>query len=71
MLGWLSDKTLGHARVGSNDSMRQAWQDWFICLMSNGWYIETREGEFGPYQSVGDAMEFCEKKFIARESGDL
>ena len=35
----------------------------FICLMNEGWYVESREGEFGPFDDLKDAEDFYYKRF--------
>ena len=35
----------------------------FICYMGDGWYVETRQSEYGPFQSLRDAEDFCENRF--------
>lgn len=35
----------------------------FVCHMGEGWYIETSQDEYGPFQSLRDAENYCEKRF--------
>jgi len=39
--------------------------DHFVCYMGDGWYVETRRNEYGPFQSLRDAEDFCEGRFNA------
>ncbi len=40
----------------------------FVCYMRDGWYVETRYDEYGPFQSLREAEDFCESRFNAVES---
>lgn len=35
----------------------------FFCVMSKGWFIETREGEAGPFTSLQEAEAFLETQY--------
>ena len=35
----------------------------FFCVMSKGWFIETREGEAGPFSSLQEAEHFLENQY--------
>ena len=35
----------------------------FVCFTGEGWYVESREGEFGPFQSLKDAEDFYYSRF--------
>ncbi len=34
--------------------------DSFICLMDDGWYVEYRDGENGPFASLREAQTYWE-----------
>lgn len=34
----------------------------FICCMEDGWYVESLDGEFGPFDNLLDAENFCEHR---------
>ena len=33
--------------------------DHFIYVMDGDWYIESRSGEYGPFQNIRDAEQFA------------
>ncbi|MDJ0806087.1 MAG: hypothetical protein QNJ78_04565 [Gammaproteobacteria bacterium] len=35
----------------------------FVCAPDKGWYVESREGEFGPFPSLQDAEDFYYSRF--------
>jgi len=41
----------------------------FICNLGDGWYVETRLKEYGPYQNLRDAEDFCDRRFGATQGG--
>ncbi len=56
-------------RSGPTDGdVRHHWyqgfdDEQFIHLAGSGWYVESREGEFGPFQSRKDAEDFYYSRF--------
>ena len=54
------------SRAGTDSS--QPWykgsvDEQFICSTNDGWYVESREGEFGPFESLKAAEDFYYKRF--------
>ena len=51
----------------SGDSSHQWYKGFddeqFICFMNEGWYVESREGEFGPFDSLREAENFYYERF--------
>jgi len=35
----------------------------FVCYMGEGWYVETPQKEYGPFQSLRDAENYYENRF--------
>ena len=54
------------SRAGS-DSSHQWYKGFddeqFICFTNDGWYVESREGEFGPFESLKEAEDFYYERF--------
>jgi hypothetical protein len=50
-----------------NDSSDQWYKGYadeqFICFTNDGWYVESREGEFGPFENLKDAEDFYYERF--------
>jgi hypothetical protein len=38
-------------------------EEQFVYSKNDGWYVESREGEFGPFKSLQDVEEFYYKRF--------
>ena len=38
-------------------------EDYFICHINGSWYVESREGEIGPFLSLWEAEQYRDSQF--------
>jgi len=43
-------------------------QNGFICYLDDGWYVESRDGEFGPFPDLGAAENFLGRLAITQSA---
>ena len=55
-------------RPEPNGAYRTAGQaTCFVCYMKDGWYVETRSDEYGPFQTLRDAENFVQADLTVKQ----
>jgi len=63
-------RPVGRAGGDSSHQWYKGFDDeQFICFMNEGWYVESREGEFGPFDSLREAEDFYYVRFARMNAG--
>ncbi len=64
MRNQVSNREAPRSEIGIIDRWYEAYtHERFFCVMSKGWFIETREGEAGPFSSLQEAEHFLEDQY--------
>lgn len=64
MRSQIFEKRAGPAGCDSRDHWYAGFdEEQFIHALDGGWYVESREGEFGPFQNRKDAEDFYYSRF--------
>ncbi len=60
----ISEKRAGSVNGDAGGNWYKGFEDeQFICTTDEGWFVESREGEFGPFDSLKDAEDFYYSRF--------
>ena len=60
MLNYIAESEMRNAMpLSCTHSQDVNTEEQFICFMKDGWYVQNRRGEAGPFDSLREAEIFC------------